>query len=56
MFSHLEELADELRDSSITDEHWEETRELLADREEKSDKISQSITMSEEKFRMCFSL
>ena len=56
IFEHLEKLANELSNSCISDEHWEETRELLAEKERESEELFKSITMSEEKFRMSFSL
>ena len=55
-FINLEELALELNNIGISDEHYDETKRLLREREIKSEQVEDSITMTREKFYKPFDL
>ena len=55
-FDNLSNLADELAEKWISDEHWIETRILLKERESESKKVSKLIEMSQDKFNKSFDI
>ena len=55
-FEHISMLADELENTWISDEHFDETKKLLDKNKHKSAEIAESISMTREKFYKPFDL